>query len=479
MIKYSMNDEIARAIYKDIGRFRAERGAMLGGDPETGKITHYHYDDTGTRSSVAYSPDVMRLNRVLEEKWNPKGIRLVGFVHSHPRGIHRPSEGDRQYATNILKAIPDLPWLYLPIVQTEPDCGKFTMGSYIVQRSGKGRVHIEPCKHEFDSKTACAASQDAPHGAQAVKDDPRLEKIFARVRSSYDLPRMFDSTVVCVGCGGSASFLLDLARTGVGRFVLVDGDRVSETNLATQHVYLSDVGRYKVDALADRIHDINPSATVERVRRFLDDAVRDAEVETWIGTKRSSARPLLCGFTDSFHAQARVNLIALKYGTMSLCAQMYRECRGAEVTFTHPDTTTSCHRCILKNRFDAYLDDEQPNDVTSAGATIVGTSRVNEVCCQLALALLHHGSGHERWGQMLSRIGNRNLVLLRLDPDAGKLLGVPVFDKVFGTNDSVFFDEAIWRREDPEPCPDCGGTGNLLMRAGHIEDTRKLRKSSP
>ena len=46
----------------------------------------------------------------------------------------------------------------------------------------------------------------------------------------------------------------------------------------------------------------------------------------------------------------------------------------------------------------------------------------------IAMAVLHHGTDHPRWGRMLERIGNRNLIQVRWDPD----LDLPVFDRVFG-----------------------------------------------
>jgi hypothetical protein len=98
----------------------------------------------------------------------------------------------------------------------------------------------------------------------------------------------------------------------------------------------------------------------------------------------------------------------------------------------------------------------------------------------VAMALLHHKTHHPRWGRMLERIGNRNLVQLRMDPD----LNLPVFERVFGRADRtrVFCDDAVWLPQLPEnpntgfaACPDCGGSGNLRGVAGRIADTRLMR----
>ncbi len=85
------------------------------------------------------------------------------------------------------------------------------------------------------------------------------------------------------------------------------------------------------------------------------------------------------------------------------------------------------------------------------------------------MALLHHGTDHQRWGNMLSRIGNRTLVQIRMHPDAP----LKIFPRVFGDKDHCFFDEAVWLPQEPDPdCPECHGTGNLLDAKGTFTDTR-------
>lgn len=55
-----------------------------------------------------------------------------------------------------------------------------------------------------------------------------------------------------------------LARAGVGRLVLVDGDTVSLTNLNRQLVALhSTLGQSKAQVMAQRVQDINPDCRVE------------------------------------------------------------------------------------------------------------------------------------------------------------------------------------------------------------------------
>ncbi len=76
--------------------------------------------------------------------------------------------------------------------------------------------------------------------------------------------------VAVIGVGGVGGYVVEaLARSGVGRFLLVDGDRVAVSNLNRQIIALnSTVGRFKTDVFKERILDINPSAEVTALNLF-------------------------------------------------------------------------------------------------------------------------------------------------------------------------------------------------------------------
>ena len=90
-----------------------------------------------------------------------------------------------------------------------------------------------------------------------------MEDQFERLElllGSEAIDKLKASRVAVFGVGGVAEAL---ARSGVGSFVLVDNDVVSITNLNRQIIALhSTVGRPKVDVMAERIRDINPSAEI-------------------------------------------------------------------------------------------------------------------------------------------------------------------------------------------------------------------------
>ncbi|MED3571498.1 tRNA threonylcarbamoyladenosine dehydratase [Cytobacillus praedii] len=81
---------------------------------------------------------------------------------------------------------------------------------------------------------------------------------------------MKNSTVAVLGVGGVGTFAAEaLARSGVGRLVLVDKDDVDITNVNRQIIaLLSTIGQPKVDLMKERIKDINPECEVIALKMF-------------------------------------------------------------------------------------------------------------------------------------------------------------------------------------------------------------------
>lgn len=85
------------------------------------------------------------------------------------------------------------------------------------------------------------------------------------------LEKLKNSHVMVVGMGGVGSFAAEfLARAGVGKMTIVDGDVVDITNINRQLPALhSTVGQPKVTIVGDRLMDINPELKLIRVQEFL------------------------------------------------------------------------------------------------------------------------------------------------------------------------------------------------------------------
>ena len=80
------------------------------------------------------------------------------------------------------------------------------------------------------------------------------------------------SHVVVVGIGGVGSWAAEaLARSGVGRLTLIDMDHIAESNINRQvHALTPTLGMTKVQAMCERIHDINPACVVQCIDDFVE-----------------------------------------------------------------------------------------------------------------------------------------------------------------------------------------------------------------
>lgn len=85
------------------------------------------------------------------------------------------------------------------------------------------------------------------------------------------LNNLQNSNVLVVGLGGVGSFAAEfLARAGVGKMTIVDGDVVDITNINRQLPALhSTVGQPKITIVGNRLQDINPELKLTRVQEFL------------------------------------------------------------------------------------------------------------------------------------------------------------------------------------------------------------------
>ncbi|WP_028357032.1 tRNA threonylcarbamoyladenosine dehydratase [Brackiella oedipodis] len=80
------------------------------------------------------------------------------------------------------------------------------------------------------------------------------------------------STVMVAGIGGVGSWAVEaLARSGVGHLILVDLDHIAESNINRQvHALSSTLGQAKVQAMADRLLQINPELDIRTIDDFIE-----------------------------------------------------------------------------------------------------------------------------------------------------------------------------------------------------------------
>lgn len=185
----------------------------------------------------------------------------VGFVHSHPLGYEtNPSELDddmEQYISGLLLGYNKHPFVSLIFSN---DGNTISASGRVYWKGGcynVSRFAIEGCSpanYTFKKPTFLSES--------ALKRIARLSSAFSEEAANS----LAGATVGIVGLGGTGSPVVELlARAGVGRLVLVDGDTFADSNLERVHGSgFSDIeNAIPKCLLADRhVMSINPDCKV-------------------------------------------------------------------------------------------------------------------------------------------------------------------------------------------------------------------------
>ena len=503
-----LSKDILDAFRQNVGCLAPETGGLLGSTTDEAVVDLYYFDEFSKNTPGSFYYDVQTLSKVFQD-WKSEGYVTNGICHSHPTSYIRPSYHDISTALMLLRFF-QLDYFYLPILQPKKN-GLFTLFFYVVQveedntlvtldhvlkatADGYKLVPFRPWREiyavaELDAYQASVAAEEANESAapsDTTSEDTDL--YFTKVKSLYP-DHVLDKVIVCIGTGGARSFLENCARCGFRNYILMDKDIVSPSNVATQAVFISEMGKKKVEVLRDRILDINPCAQVLCVDQFLDDSMSDALFKSYLDhfPNRKPTDYLILGCTDSFEAQKRSSMLALKYGTPYLAAMMYDGGAAAELLFLYPGISECCPRCVLRSRFEAYESGFR-NDVDSFACPIFATERMNATKGYLALMLLmYHEAPGSPFHTMLDEVKDRNFVWIRLRPDLKDTsIGIDLFDRVFASDAKRFtyFDETLWIPQKPdrpefgsEPCKLCGGTGDLthLSVDWADQDTRSIQ----
>lgn len=148
-------------------------------------------------------------------------------------------------------------------------------------------------------------------------------------------------SVGVAGLGGLGSnAAVSLARAGVGRLVLVDFDKVEESNLDRQYYFRHQIGWFKVDALTENIRNINPTVEVDEFnmklkkgsmeKPFKDvdvviEALDDAETKAAFIDEMLSklpGKPLVAASGVAGYGNSE-RIKTLRYGNLFLCYDEY------------------------------------------------------------------------------------------------------------------------------------------------------------
>lgn len=172
-----------------------------------------------------------------------------------------------------------------------------------------------------------------------------LEKnLFSRNTGILETDWMMDKCAFMLGCGSVGSLVaLELARAGVGTFVLIDNDIVEYHNICRHQCGVHEVGSFKVDAMKKRILDINPHATVVTCTNIVE------EVPKEIYDKYAGKNTIFIGCADNREADVYGNKISMMYNAAYLSAGFWERAFAGEIFYHLPEQSMPCYKCALGN----------------------------------------------------------------------------------------------------------------------------------
>lgn len=98
------------------------------------------------------------------------------------------------------------------------------------------------------------------------------------------MDRLQEARVIIFGVGGVGSWCAEgLVRSGIGHLTIVDSDRVCITNVNRQMMATSKtIGMVKVEALKDRLLEINPDVDIKTVQQiYSEETASDFDLDSY------------------------------------------------------------------------------------------------------------------------------------------------------------------------------------------------------
>lgn len=148
------------------------------------------------------------------------------------------------------------------------------------------------------------------------------------------------AAIVGLGSFGS-QIAVELAKAAVGRFALVDFDKLEAHNIVRHACFLKDVGRLKTDAVAEQVLGKNPEAEVVKLAVDVSDASDAVADEV-----RNS--DIVIAATDNNKSRFVLSRLAREHGKVCIFGRANTRAEGGDVFVQRPGGP--CYGCLLGNR---------------------------------------------------------------------------------------------------------------------------------
>lgn len=241
---------------------------------------------------------------------------------------------------------------------------------------------------------------DARFEGQPVKIESYsfISDTFSRTKGILESSKMLQKKAIIVGCGSGGSFIaLELAKSGVGYFLLSDNDVFGYHNISRHQCGIYDVGKRKVDALKERILAINPYAQVVVYHEMIQ-KIYEGDLDSFID---SNTIILSCG--DNRASAHHCNFLSEKYNVPFIAAGAGHRASTGEIFYYIPNTDMPCYSCTFGEDLSLdysneaqrvwYSTEEELEKQTFEPGLATDIDYISIIVCKLAIDLLNRDNG--------------------------------------------------------------------------------------
>ena len=168
------------------------------------------------------------------------------------------------------------------------------------------------------------------------------EDFYSRSSGLIENAALKEKRILVIGLGSFGSQIaVELAKAAIGRFTLVDFDKLEAHNIVRHACLVKDIGRLKTDAVEEIILGKNPYAKVKKIPIDVNDnpdvinsAVAESDIVI-VATDNNQSRFLLSGFMA-------------KHGKVGIYGRANTRAEGGDVFVQRPGG--ACYGCLVGNR---------------------------------------------------------------------------------------------------------------------------------
>ncbi len=185
------------------------------------------------------------------------------------------------------------------------------------------------------------------YDGQKIKAEPYElhQSIFSRNKGILETDQMDAKRAVILGCGSVGSLVaLELARSGVGHFLLADPDIMEYHNICRHQCGIEDVGDLKIHALERKLLNINPNLEVQSFEGLIQNMPKVMLDDFCV-----KGQTIFIGCADNRGADVYANRISIYYGAAFLSIGFWERAYAGELFYHIPGRHMPCYECALGN----------------------------------------------------------------------------------------------------------------------------------